>query len=152
MATALPEPRPGRRWGKPLGCLAVLAALGGFSIYMWASMDILPGRAFSRAHDQIRPGLPAREVARVLADLVAKSGRGNFVVSVVGPDGERQEVLSTSRARSERPSAAALEARMAGAEALHVWMGTFNLSGQFVVLLKPDGSVLDVSKVDGYIK
>jgi hypothetical protein len=119
---------------------------------MWASMDILPGRAFSRAHDQIRPGLPAREVARVLADLVAKSGRGNFVVSVVGPDGERQEVLSTSRARSERPSAAALEARMAGAEALHVWMGTFNLSGQFVVLLKPDGSVLDVSKVDGYIK
>jgi hypothetical protein len=135
-----------------LGCLAALAALGGFYVYMWASMDILPGRAFSRAHDQIRPGLPRQEVARVLTDLVANGGRGNFVVSLVGPDGERQEVLSTSRARSEPPSAAALEAGMARAEALHVWMGTFSLSGQFVVLLNPDGSVLGVSKIDGYVK
>jgi hypothetical protein len=152
MATALPEPRARRAWGKPLGCLAVLAALGGFYVYMWASMDVLPSRAFRRAHDQIRPGLPAREVARVLADLVAQSGRGNFVVSVVGPDGGRQEVLSTSRARSERPSAAAVEARMARAEALHVWMGTFNLSGQFVILLNADGSVLEASQIDGYVK
>ena len=152
MASAAPE--AGRRgaWKKPLGCLAVLAAIVAFYAYMSASMDILPGRAFSRAHDQIRPGLPRQEVARVLTDLVAKSGRGNFVVSLVGPDGARQEVLSTSRARSERPSAAALEARIAQAEALHVWMGTFNLSGQFVILLKPDGSVLEVSKIDGYVK
>jgi hypothetical protein len=149
---AAPEARPRRGWGKPLGCLTALAAIGAFYAYMWASMDILPGRAFSRAHDQIRPGLPLREVARVLTDLVATSGRGNFVVSLVGPDGKRQEVLSTSRARSERPSAAALEARMAGAEALHVWMGTFNLSGQFVILLNADGTVREASKVDGYIK
>jgi hypothetical protein len=152
MATALPEPRPRRAWRKPLGCLAALAAIGAFVVYTWASMDILPGRAFSRAHDQIRPGLPTREVARVLTELVSAHGQGNFVVSRVGADGERQEVLSTSRARSERPSATALEARTAGAEALHVRMSTFNLSGQFVILLNPDGSVLDVSKIDGYVK
>jgi hypothetical protein len=152
MTTASPEGHPRRAWRKPLGCLAALAALGAFYVYMWASMDVLPGRAFRRAHDQIRPGLPPREVARVLAELVAASGRGNFVVSRVGPDGAREELLSTSRARSELPSAAALEARMARAEALHVWMGTFNLSGQFVVLLNADGSVLDVSKIDGYVK
>ena len=68
MATETPEPRPRRAWGKPLGCLAALAA------------------------------------------------------------------------------------RIARGEPLHVWMGTFNLSGQFVVLLNADGSVLDVSKIDGYVK
>jgi len=152
MATETPEARPRRAWRKPLGCLAVLAAIVAFYAYMWASMDILPGRAFRRAHDEIRPGLPLREVARVLTDLVATSGRGNFVVSLVGPEGARQELLSTSQARSQRPLAAAAEARMAGAEALHVWMGTFNLSGQFVILLDADGTVREVSKIDGYVK
>jgi hypothetical protein len=31
-------------------------------------------------------------------------------------------------------------------------MGTFNLSGQFVILLNADGTVLEVSKIDGYVK
>jgi hypothetical protein len=152
MATAAPEARPRRAWGKPLGCLAALAAIGAFYAYMWASMDILPGRAFRRAHDQIRPGLPLREVARVLTDLVATSGRGNFVVSQIGPDGARQELLSSTQARSGRPSAATLEARIARGEAVQVWMGTFNLSGQFVILLDADGTVREVSKIDGYVK
>jgi hypothetical protein len=71
---------------------------------------------------------------------------------VIGPDGARQELLSTSEARLERPSAATLEARIARGEALHVWMGTFNLSGQFVILLDADGTVREVSKIDGHIK
>ena len=152
MATETPEARPRRAWGKPLGCLTALAAIGAFYLYTWASMDILPGRAFSRAHDQIRPGLPPREVARVLTELVSRRGRGNFVVALISPDGARQELLSSSQARSERPSAATLEARIARGEALHIWMGTFNLSGQFVILLDPDGAVREVSKIDGYIK
>jgi hypothetical protein len=152
MATGTPEARPRRAWKKPLGCLTALAAIGAFYLYMFVSMDILPGRAFSRARDQIRPGLPPREVARVLTELVSSHGRGNFVVTVVGPDGARQELLSTSQARSERPSASTLEARIARGEALHVRMGTFNLSGQFVILLNADGTVLEVSKIDGFIK
>jgi hypothetical protein len=107
MATAAPEARPRRAWGKPLGCLAALAAIGAFYAYMWASMDILPGRAFRRAHDQIRPGLPLREVARVLTDLVATSGRGNFVVSQIGPDGARQELRRRMLCSRATPSEAA---------------------------------------------
>ena len=64
----------------------------------------------------------------------------------------RQELLSSSQARSGPPSPVALEARIARGEALHVWMGTFDLSGQFVILLDADGTVREVSKIDGYVK
>jgi predicted lipid-binding transport protein (Tim44 family) len=56
MATAAPEARPRRTWGKKLGCLTALLVVGFFMLYTFASFDILPRRAFGRAHERIRTG------------------------------------------------------------------------------------------------
>jgi hypothetical protein len=150
MVAATPEVRPRRAWWEKLGCVAVLLAVGSFFIHTFASFDILPKRAFERAHERLRAGQPLGEATGVLLELM--ESRGLFEVSQVTREGERQVLLSRSQSPSERPSAEALAARVDRGRPIYVRMSTFNLSGLFTIELDPDGRVREVSKIDGYVK
>jgi hypothetical protein len=150
MATTPVEARPRRSWLKRLGCLTALVVVGSCFLYTFASFDAVPKRAFSRAHEQLRPGLSLPGAAGVLEELIESPGL--FEVFQRGPAGERQVLLSRSQSPSERPSADALVARIDRSRPVYVWMSTVNLSGQFTVLLDADGTVREVSKIDGYVK
>jgi hypothetical protein len=134
-----------------VGCLAALLIVGGLMLHTFASFDYLPARAFHAVHDRLRPGLPQQEAAAILLELMDTSG-GNFEVLQVAPDGQKRVLVAKYQKRSERPSAAALASNVDHREPIGVWMGTFNLSGRFVILLDADGRVREVSKIDGYVK
>lgn len=150
MATEAPEARPRRTWWKKLGCLTALLVVGSFFLYTFASFDILPKRAFSRAHEHIRAGQSLRAAAGVLLELMESPGL--FEVFQLTPEGERQVLLSRSQSPSQRPSAEALAARIDRSRPVQVWMSTVNLSGLFTIVLDTDGTVREVSKIDGHIK
>jgi len=147
MTAPLPEPRPRRFWRRGLGCLAVLLAVGSFMLYTFASLEILPPRAFHRAHERLRAGQSLPEAAGVLLELV--ESRGHFTVFQVTPDGKQELLLWR---RSPRPTAEALAARIDRGRPVWVGMSTLYLSGLFTIALEPDGRVREVSRIDGYIK
>jgi hypothetical protein len=141
---------PRKAWWKRPGCLLALLVVGSLFLYTFASFDILPKRAFSRAHERIRGGQPIRETASVLLELMESPGL--FEVFQVTPEGRRQVLLSRSQSPSERPSAEALAARIDRSRPVLVWMSTVNLSGTFTVVVDLDGTVREVSRIDGHIK
>jgi hypothetical protein len=67
----------------------------------------------------------------------------------VTPDVEREFLLSQG---SPRPTAEALAARIDRSRPVWVRISTVNLSGLFTIALNPDGTVREVSKIDGYVK
>jgi len=77
---------------------------------------------------------------------------GLFDVSQLRPGGEKQVLLSRGQSPSERPSAEALAARIDRSRPVQVRVSTVNLSGLFTIALEADGTVREVSKIDGYIK
>ncbi len=146
MGTATPEAR--RTSGRKLGCLTAVLVVGSIAFYAVASFDFLPRRAFSRAHERIRAGQSLPEAAGVLLALM--QSRGFFEVSQTAPGGEKRVLLS--RGERERPSAEALAARIDRGLPIQVRMITANLSGRFTIALEADGTVREVSTIDGYVK
>jgi hypothetical protein len=142
-----PRTRPPWSWRKRLGCLAALLLVGSFMLYSFASFDILPKRAFGRAHERLRAGQSLPEAAGVLLELMESPG--HFTVFQVMPDGQREYLLERG---SSRPTPEALAARIDRSRPVWVRMSTLNLSGLFTVALDADGTVREVSKIDGFIK
>jgi hypothetical protein len=130
-----------------MGCLAALAVVGSFLLYSLASIDLLPRRAYGRAHEGLRAGQSLLEASRVLLELMESAGP--FTVFQVTADGQREYLLERG---SALPSAEALAARIDRARPLWVRMSTLNLSGLFTVAFDADGTVREVSKIDGYVK
>jgi hypothetical protein len=147
MTTPLPEqPARGPR-RKGLGCLAALLVLASFLVYTFASLEIFPPRAFHRAHERLRAGQSLPEAAGVLLELM--ESQGHFTVSQPTDDGKQEPLLTRG---SALPTAEALAARIDRSRPVWVRMSTIHLSGLFTVLMEADGTVREVSKIDGYVK
>jgi hypothetical protein len=114
------------------------------------SLDFLPKRAFGRAHERVQAGQSLTEAAGVLLELMGSPGF--FEVFQLAPDGEKRVLLSRSQSPSERPSAETLAARIDRTRPVQVRMSTVNLSGLFTIALNSDGTVREVSRIDGYVK
>ena len=142
-----PRTRPPRSWGKRLGCLAALLVVGSLMLYTFASLEILPPRAFHRAHERLQPGQSLPEATGVLLELM--ESRGHFTVFQVTRDGKQEFLLSRG---SPLPTAEALAARIDSSRQVWVRMSTLQLSGLFTIALEPDGRVREVSRIDGYVK
>jgi hypothetical protein len=147
MTTPLPEPRPVRPLRRGLGCLAALVAVASLMLYLFASLEILPPRAFHRAHERLRAGQSLPEAAGVLLELFGS--HGHFTVFQVTPEGKQEFLLSRG---SPLPTAETLAGRIDPSRPVWVRMSTLQLSGLFTIALEPDGSVREVSRIDGYIK
>ncbi len=145
-----PRPRPPWSWGKRLGCLATLLVVGSFVLYTLASFDILPRRAYGWAHDRLRPGQSLTEAAAVLLELMESPGL--FEIFQVTPGGDKRVLLARGQSAAERGSAEALAARIDRGQLVQVRMSTVNLSGLFTIALNSDGTVREVSRIDGYVK
>jgi hypothetical protein len=142
-----PRTRPPRSRGKTLGCLAALLLVGSYMLYTFASLEIFPPREFHRAHERIRAGQSVQEMTDVLLELTQT--RGNFTVYQKTPDGTMEFLLLRG---SPRPTAEALAVRIDRARPVWVRMSTFQLSGLFTIALDADGTVREVSRIDGYVK